>query len=144
METPIEEMTRHAAIYVKQQTQLSFEEALSLSVPGAAEKYVISELVAKITVGYHHNKSSLLTRLFRALHGRGVDVVDECEEDIYRCVMNVEDDGDDFVSVAHAKEVFPSRGKGLLSTLKLGHDGVMSDRYGGVAAFADVLKRHGL
>ena len=144
MEVPTEEMVRHTAEYIKQQTQLSLEDAVACSMPSATEKYVTSESVVRSARGYHHNDSAHIKKLLLALYGQGVDVVDDVEEDIYRCVMNIEEDGDDIVTVAHAKKGLASRGNGRLSKLNLGHDGVLSNQYGGLAAFQSLLKKHGL
>lgn len=143
MHNLIADMLDHTAAYRKSRMSLSLEEAVSLSLPGATEEYVISEAVERSTQGYHHGDKKKLKTLFAELQKRGIDVVDECEEDIYRCVRNIDGDRADFATVCHAKETMDSRGRGRLSQLGY-RDGVLSARYGGLAAFMALCKRHGL
>lgn len=49
------DMLEHTAAWLKNRMSLSFEVAVSLSLPGATEKYVISEVVLRSTQGYHLN-----------------------------------------------------------------------------------------
>ena len=139
-------MLQHAAAWNKMQTNLTLEEAVKVSVAGLLpDAYVLTDSVRRSTRGYHHENWDKLKGLFSGIAKTGHDVVDDCEEKIYRCVKNIEEEGTDPVMVAHAKDDLKHRGVGLISTLKLGMDGVLSSTsYGGVSAFNGLLQKYNL
>jgi len=133
----------NANTWIQQQTDMSFEDALKIGTPGATEQYTISEFVLKATHGFHHDSVSQKMRLLQALAAKGIDVVDGCEEEIYRCVKNIDEDGDDLPTVMHARDSLKMRGQGALSKLGVSV-GVLSSSYGGLSAFDKLLERYGL
>lgn len=139
-------MLQHAVAWNKLQTNLTLEEAVMVSVTGLLpDAYVLTEFVCRSTRGYHHGNWDKLGKLFQEIVGTGHDVVDDCEERIYRCVKSIEDEGADPVMIAYAKDDLNHRGYGLISTLGLGKDGVLSSTsYGGVSAFNRLLQKNNL
>lgn len=139
-------MLQHAAVWNKMQTNLTLEEAVKVSVAGLLpDAYVLADSVRRVTRGYHREIGDKLRALFSEIAKTGHDVVDDCEEKIYRCVKNIEEEGEDPAMVAHAKDDLKHRGRGQISTLGLGVDGVLSSMsYGGVAAFNSLLQKYNL
>lgn len=70
-------------------------------------------------------------------------MVDDCEEDIYRCVKNIDNEGRDPIMLKHAKGTINGRGKGILSELGV-QDGVLGENYQGIEGFKALLKQHNL
>ena len=139
-------MLQHAADWNKMQTNLTIDEAVKVSVAGLLpDAYVLTEPVCRLTRGYHHENRGKLKEMLLEIVKTGHDVVDDCEERIYRCVKNIEDEGEDPVMIAYAKDDLNHRGYGLISTLGLGKDGVLSSTsYGGVSAFNRLLQKNNL
>lgn len=139
-------MLQHAAAWNKMQTNLTLDEAVKVSVAGLlSDAYVLADSVRRLTRGYHHEDVGRLKELYQGIVKRGFDVVDDCEEKIYRCVKNIEEEGDDPVMVSYAKEDIKNHGKGILAQLGLDSNGVLSlNPYGGMAQFQTLLQRHNL
>ena len=139
-------MLQHAAAWNKMQTNLTIDEAVKVSVAGLlSDAYVLADSVRHLTRGYHHENGNKLKELLLEIAKTGHDVVDNCEERIYRCVKNIEEEGTAPVMVAYAKDDLKHRGGGLISTLKLGRDGVLSSTsYGGISAFNGLLHKYNL
>ena len=79
-------MSENAKVWVKEQTDLSLDEAVAVSVRGCTGGYVLTESIYRSTRGYHKGKLNLFLSLARAIFSKGFDVVDDCEEDVYKCV----------------------------------------------------------
>ena len=139
-------MLQHAADWNKMQTNLTIDEAVKVSVAGLlSDAYVLADSVRRLTRGYHHENGDKLKELLLGIVKTGHDVVDDCEEKIYRCVKNIEAEGTDPAMIAYAKDDLEHRGEGLISTLKLGMDGVLSSTsYGGISAFNGLLHKYNL
>ena len=139
----IEEMIENACEWFRRQTSLTLKEAIQISLPGATKTYVLSEEVVRSTRGYHKNDPTLLRALFEGIKVSGIDVVDDCEEDIYRCIKNIDNEGRNPIMLKHAKGTINGRGKGILSELGV-QDGVLGENYQGIRVFKALLKQHNL
>ena len=138
-------MLKNAAAWNKMQTDLTLDDAMKVSIEGLQPgSYVSAEFVRRSTRGYHHNEDGKLKKLYHEIFQKGFDVVDDCEEAIYRCVKNIDGEGDDVGMVAFAKDKLQSRGQGFVSTAHMNSDGVLSKSYGGINAFNKLLRKHNL
>lgn len=139
----IEKMIENACEWFRRQKSLTLKEAIQISLPGATKTYVLSEEVVRSTRGYHKNDPTLLRALFEGIKVSGIDVVDDCEEGIYRCVKNIDNEGKDPVMLKYAKGTISKRGSGILSRLGI-QEGVLGENYQGIEGFKALLKQHNL
>lgn len=135
-------MSENAKVWVKEQTDLSLDEAVAVSVRGCTGGYVLTEAIYRSTRGYHKGKLNLFLSLARAIFSKGFDVVDDCEEDVYKCVMNI-DDSDNAIDVAHAKKHLKNSGTGRLSCAGV-NGGVLGKNYGGINKFRTLCSKYGV
>lgn len=139
-------MWAHAAIWNKLQTNLTLSEAVEVSTVGLLpDAYVSSDGVFRLTRGYHHSDPEKLKRLYYEILKAGHDVVDDDMENIYRCIRNIDGEGDEPDMIHLAADDVKKRVNGKLLELGLGKDGVLSTKpYGGVAALKVLMQKHPL
>ena len=73
---------------------MTINEAIGKAKLYACGSYVTSEKLYDVTMSYHKGKDASFVHLCKAIASQGVDVVDDCFENAYRIICNVDHDGE--------------------------------------------------
>lgn len=73
---------------------MTADEAVEKVKSYACGSYVTSEKAYDVAKPYHKGNDVLFVHLCKLIASQGVDVVDDCFEDAYRIICNVDHDGE--------------------------------------------------
>ncbi len=73
---------------------MTIEEAVGRAKFYAISSYLTSEKVYEITQPYHEGDNEQFVHVCRAIASQGIDVVDDCFEDAYKIIFNIDHDGE--------------------------------------------------
>ena len=73
---------------------MTIDEAIKKAKFYACGSYVTSEKLYDVTMSYHKGEDDSFVHLCKAIASQGIDVVDDCFEDAYKIICNVDHDGE--------------------------------------------------
>ena len=73
---------------------MTINEAVKKAMFYAVTSYVTSEKVYNVTFPFHNGDNNLFVNVCKAIASCGIDVVDDCFEDAYKIIFNVDHDGE--------------------------------------------------
>ena len=73
---------------------MTIDEAIWKAMFYACGSYVTSDKVYDVTIPFHNGDSELFVHVCRAIASQGIDVVDDCFEDAYKIIFNIDHDGE--------------------------------------------------
>lgn len=73
---------------------MTIEEAIGRAKFYDSSSYLTSEKVYEITQPYHKGDNEQFVHVCRAIASQGIDVVDDCFEDAYKIIFNIDHDGE--------------------------------------------------
>lgn len=93
---------------------MTIEEAIEKAKFYACASYIKSEKVYEITQPYHKGDNEQFVHVCSAIASQGIDVVDDCFEDAYKIIFNIDHDGE--VSAANTLETLILTVKGRIDS----------------------------
>ena len=73
---------------------MTIEEAIDKARFYACGTYVTSEKVYDVTNPFHNGDNDLFVNVCKGIASVGIDVVDDCFEDAYKTIFNIDHDGE--------------------------------------------------
>jgi hypothetical protein len=73
---------------------MTIDAAVKTVMSYAVTSFVTSEKVFEGTAPYHNGRNDLFVDVCKAIAAKGVDVVDDCIENVYKIIFNVDHDGE--------------------------------------------------
>lgn len=73
---------------------MTFDAAVETAMSYAVTSCVTSEKVFEVTTPYHNGDNNLFVDVCKAIAAKGVDVVDDCIENVYKIIFNVDHEGE--------------------------------------------------
>ena len=73
---------------------MTIDEAIGKAKHCACSSYLTSEKAYEVTRPYHKGDNELFVHVCRAIAERGINVVDDCFENAYKIIFNIDHDGE--------------------------------------------------
>ncbi len=73
---------------------MTIKDAIGKAKFYACSSYLTSEKVYEITQPYHKGDNKLFVQVCRVIASQGIDVVDECFENAYKIIFNIDHEGE--------------------------------------------------
>ena len=119
---------------------MTIEEAIGKAKFYACSSYLTSEKVYEITQPYHKGDNELFVHACRAIASQGIDVVDDCVENAYKLVFNIDHEGEaldekdaktltEYVKGIIDAEVIPRKGRLQQAGIVFGIVGSQVNKY---------------
>lgn len=116
---------------------MKIDEAVEMTMPYVVTSYVTSEKVYDVTRSFHKGSDDLFLDVCKKIASRGIDVVDDCFEDAYKIIVNIDHDGEaldendaktliEHVNAEIKSEVYSRKGKLMQAGLVFG---IVSSRH---------------
>ena len=73
---------------------MTIDAATKTAMSFAVTSFMTSEKVFEVTTPFHNGDNNLFVDVCKSIAANGVDVVDDCFENVYKIIFNVDHDGE--------------------------------------------------
>ena len=73
---------------------MTIDEAVKNAMSCVVSSYVTSEMVYNVTTQFHNGNNDMFVNVCKVIASRNIDVVDDCFENAYKIIFNIDHDGD--------------------------------------------------